>query len=208
MSIAKAYGYRNWRTIYDHPQNSEFRRKRPNPDVLRPGDQIYIPDRTPRTESCASDKQHTFQVGLHHPNLQIRLEDSSGDPASNVPYRLVLWSGRIIEGQTDSGGVLRESISVDERGGQLTVPQIGMDTALKIGHLDPIIEPDGREAIISGAQARLNNLGYDCGDVDGVCGTRTKAALKRFQADSLSRPDPDGEPDDETLSQLEQHHVS
>ncbi|HCA70679.1 MAG TPA: YHYH domain-containing protein [Lachnospiraceae bacterium] len=33
-------------------------------------------------------------------------------------------------------------------------------------------------------QKELNKLGYDCGEVDGKCGKKTKAALKKFQKDN------------------------
>ena len=40
--IAKQHGVADWRTIYYAPENAEFRRKRPNPDRIFPGDQIVI----------------------------------------------------------------------------------------------------------------------------------------------------------------------
>jgi N-acetylmuramoyl-L-alanine amidase len=45
---------------------------------------------------------------------------------------------------------------------------------LKLGHLDDIAEP-------TGIQARLNNLGFDCGTVDGIIGPRTESAIRHFQ---------------------------
>ena len=46
---------------------------------------------------------------------------------------------------------------------------------LGMGHLDPIED-------LSGVQARLENLGFHCGDEEGELGPRTQAALKRFRA--------------------------
>ena len=42
--IARRFGLRGWRAIYDHPWNAAFRRRRPNPDLIHPGDILYIPD--------------------------------------------------------------------------------------------------------------------------------------------------------------------
>ncbi len=42
--IARRYGIPHWQTIYDHPNNLGFRRKRPNPNTILPGDQLFVPD--------------------------------------------------------------------------------------------------------------------------------------------------------------------
>lgn len=42
--IAEKYGFiSNWRAIYFHPSNAAFRKKRPNPMLVYPGDVINIP---------------------------------------------------------------------------------------------------------------------------------------------------------------------
>jgi hypothetical protein len=44
--IARAHGISgasSWRVIYFHPKNSEFRRRRTDPNHIRPGDVIYVP---------------------------------------------------------------------------------------------------------------------------------------------------------------------
>ncbi len=45
VAIAKRFGFASWREIYDHPDNEPFRRKRPNPDRIFPGDVLLIPGR-------------------------------------------------------------------------------------------------------------------------------------------------------------------
>ena len=41
-SLTQLYGFSDYRQIYYHPNNSELRRKRPNPNVLYPGDEVFI----------------------------------------------------------------------------------------------------------------------------------------------------------------------
>jgi len=61
--IARKYGIPKWRTIYDHPKNAGFRQKRPNPNLIYPGDAIWIPDpQQDKKESCATDQRHTFKL--------------------------------------------------------------------------------------------------------------------------------------------------
>jgi hypothetical protein len=42
--IAHKYGFSDWRAVYNHPQNADFRRKRPNPQHVMPGDTVFIPE--------------------------------------------------------------------------------------------------------------------------------------------------------------------
>src|SRR4249920_494288 len=46
-SIAHDFGFGDWHVIYDHPQNASFKTKRPNPNLIYPGDELFIPDLTP-----------------------------------------------------------------------------------------------------------------------------------------------------------------
>jgi LysM domain len=41
--IAKRYGLRSWQEIYNDAENAEFRRKRPNPNLIFPGDVVIVP---------------------------------------------------------------------------------------------------------------------------------------------------------------------
>ncbi len=41
--IAKAASVVDWRIIYNHPENSSFRKNNPNPDMIKPGSMLWIP---------------------------------------------------------------------------------------------------------------------------------------------------------------------
>ena len=70
-----------------------------------------------------------------------------------------------------------------------------MEWTLKLGHMDPVSENTGVQAI-------LNNLGYDAGaENDGTIDEQFKAALMAFQSDNDLEPT--GEIDDDTRSLLE-----
>jgi hypothetical protein len=45
--IALDHGFKDWREVYDHPDNAEFRRKRPDPNKIFPGDVLMIPTAGP-----------------------------------------------------------------------------------------------------------------------------------------------------------------
>src|SRR5947207_1978429 len=60
--IAKKYGYRNWVVIYEAPENSEFRRKRPDPNLIYPGDKIVIPNKEPKDEKGTTGQKNKFEL--------------------------------------------------------------------------------------------------------------------------------------------------
>ena len=45
QKIAEEHGFESWRDLYYHEDNADFRRRRPNPDRIYPGDIVMIPDR-------------------------------------------------------------------------------------------------------------------------------------------------------------------
>jgi Ca-activated chloride channel family protein len=50
-SIARQHGIGDWRRIYDHPENKEFRDKRPDPNRIYPGDVVWIPGAEEQSQS-------------------------------------------------------------------------------------------------------------------------------------------------------------
>ncbi len=178
-SIAKRYGFSNWRVIYDHPENADFRKKRPNPNVIAPGDKIHIPDKAQKGEMGGTEQRHTFRRKSAKTLLRIVLQDDEGQPFVDKDYKLEV-DGQVYEGTTDGDGLIEQEIPADAEQGELTVwldeEASGTECTwlLKIGHLDPV-------ETMAGIQARLNNLGFDCGEVDGKNGPKTKAAVSAFQ---------------------------
>jgi hypothetical protein len=205
-AIAKQHGFFDYRTIYNHPQNRPFKQKRPNPHVLYPGDQIYIPDKKDKKENCATGQVHLFRMATLLADLKIVLRDSDGKPMPHVAYKLDV-EGDVFEGVTNDKGMLKHEIRVGAQTGTLELPKGNRHWDLRIGHLDPVHDEDTGDPIVSGAQARLNNLGYYCGDVDGIVGPKTTAAVKRFQAEVLGRQEPDGKLDKDTRDALRREHL-
>ncbi|ADO76115.1 LysM peptidoglycan-binding domain-containing protein [Stigmatella aurantiaca] len=46
-TIASKYGIRRWEHIYQYPLNKAFRERTPNASLIRPGDVVIIPDKSP-----------------------------------------------------------------------------------------------------------------------------------------------------------------
>ena len=205
-TIAKHYGFGDYRTIYDHPLNAGFKKKRPNPNIIYPEDVIHIPDKNRREESCATGRQHRFRLLDSGAELKIVVKDAHGNPIVNSKYKLTVGDLKF-SGTSGGQGLIRHTIPVGIHTGSLFVEAANATWKLNIGHLDPVHDGEADAAIVTGVQARLNNLGYFCGRVDGIPGPKTQAALKRFQLREMKRTDPDGEPDFDTREALASAHA-
>jgi hypothetical protein len=58
--IAKRYGLASWQDIYEHEKNAGFRKKRPDPDKIEPGDKIWVPEPPSGKLSAAVLKKTRF----------------------------------------------------------------------------------------------------------------------------------------------------
>ena len=204
--IARRYGFANWKTIWEHPENAALRKNHPNPNVIHAGDRIFIPDKRPKEEVCGTGETHHFRMQL--PGrilLRLVVRDHDQLPLADQPYKLTVGE-QVFAQKTSPDGVIEHWVPVGETTGSLTLEQFGLSWPVQIGNLDPLRHEENGESIATGVQGRLNNLGFPCGPVDGVIGPRTSAALKRFQRRILGRDDANGELDGDTLDALMKHH--
>jgi N-acetylmuramoyl-L-alanine amidase len=196
-SIAARHGFADYRTIYNHPSNADFKAARPNPNVLYPGDVLVIPDKQSKAVSVATGLSHRFQVKRAKARFRVRFQFGV-----SCKYEVDI-EGRRSTGTLDDGAILDVPIAPEASTGKLLIwPSSAVGDApleydLILGALDPI-------DTTSGVQARLKNLGFECGTVDGVVGSKTKRAVRAFQ--QASRLDVTGEIDDATRQALTTRH--
>src|SRR4051812_29357264 len=89
-TIAHKLGFKSYKTIYNHPQNGDFRELRPNPNLIHPGDKLYIPDKEGKSEECASGKTHRFVITRDVRRIEIKVLDIDNQPLVETPYKLFL----------------------------------------------------------------------------------------------------------------------
>lgn len=193
-SIAYAYGFESYDLIYGHGDNAEFRKKRPDPAVILPGDEIAIPELAPRTFTVAIGSRQRFVVKRPAVQLRLYVRDRDGTALADQAY-VFRFDGGERKGRTSADGVLEQTVpaSIEEAAAEFS--DLGLTLRLRCGTVDPV-------DTVTGIQLRLNNLGFDAGAVDGVPGSRTREAIRRFQqANQLADS---GEPDDQTCRKLAQ----
>jgi N-acetylmuramoyl-L-alanine amidase len=200
-SIARKYGFPDWQALYNHPDNSALKEKRPNPDLIYPKDEIAIPERNLAKFKAKLNEKQTFKSKAKRNVIKLKIGAIGG----------VLWANRKVELKVDEDII--ESTTDDDGIAVFRLPKRHSHTAIlniytlketskpsysvevKLGHLDPITE-------LTGQQARLSALGFDCGlltpktnkryekalveyqqamglIVDGICGPETQKSLEK-----------------------------
>ena len=149
MRIAEQYGFSDYRVIWDAPENAELRNQRQSPDVLYPGDVLYIPDRETKQEECVTEQRHVLRVRGRTCKLRLVCKDVDDQPIANTNCTLRV-EGTTCELTTDANGMIEQEIPNTAERGTLKINEV--EVPLFIGHLDPENTPTGE-------QARLNNLG-------------------------------------------------
>ncbi|MCA9656317.1 MAG: peptidoglycan-binding protein [Myxococcales bacterium] len=198
--IAARLGSIGWAKIYEHPDNAEPRERRPNPNVLCPGDVITIPDPERKEVSVGVDAAHRFRVTRPRHAVALQVTDEAGQALDGWLYTLTAGS-QTFEGTVD--GLIEHQVPLEvdhlrlevRRSDDPTARRIAWD--LKVGHLDPV-------DTLTGVQARLNNLGFCCGAVDDDAGPRTEASIRAFQASQGLEVD--GQLGPALLAKLEELH--
>jgi LysM repeat protein len=203
-SIAAAHGFADWRTLYDNDSNADFRKLRPDPNVINPGDVLKIPDVDPVAHQVQTGKAYTFVVKRPRTVLRLALEVNE---ATN--YELTCGD-QTFSGSVSDASPFEHPIPVGATEAQLSIwpasaaspagkdaPGARTTWSLQVGHLNPIEEP-------SGVLGRLMNLGYYDGDLNQADEAARTGAVRRFQL--ASKLDATGQLDDSTRSALLKRH--
>ena len=180
-SIAAQYGFDGWKAIYDHADNAPLRDRRPNPDLLHPGDTVVIPDRAHKRVERPTNSRHVLKVRRPQVALRVFLHGEDGEPLASTRY-LIRGEGIERAGHTDANGLVDQSVPAYLSSVELRVwledddsDQPDLEYTLMMGHLDPI-------ETFTGVRERLCNLGYRCDDAeDGSDAMRD--AVRRFRQD-------------------------
>jgi N-acetylmuramoyl-L-alanine amidase len=198
-ALADQFGFRDYATIWNHPNNAELKKKR-KAHVLYPGDTLYIPDKIVKIEQGVTTALHSFRLIGGPLKLRLVLQDFDNQPMPNLDCELEV-EGAVLKLKTNSKGLIEAPIPKTARNGSLRVPDLELEVPVKIGYLDPTEED-------SGWLARLVNLGYSSGSGgdsdDDSDDDQLRYAIEEFQCDHGLEVN--GELDGPTRAALEKFH--
>lgn len=172
-SIAAAAGHRSWKTVWNHARNAGLRSSR-DPNLLVPGDTIWIPPVDVRSEPTPTTRSHKLVVSGPKNKLVIRFTRITRYVKSFGPINYSLAVGSSAQGGTLSADGDTIEANLPQYATEATLTINGASVTLRIGTLTPLARMDGM-------QARLTNLGWDVGDIDNHDGPRTQRGVKGFQ---------------------------
>lgn len=233
-SISKSHGF-FWETIWNHPENSELKNLRQDPNILLPGDRVYVPDKDPGEENGATEARHRFRLKGVPAKLRLRVMREP-KPEGSVPSTPGAGAGEE-KNPSSEDPLIEESAEEDE-------PLANAPYMLKIdglvveegttdgdGRVEIPLAPDAREGElilnpgtdeeriiplglghldpigeVIGVKQRLCNLGFECGELDGEHSEELEVAVRAFQEKhGLGIT---GEVDQETRDAIKEQHGS
>ncbi|MCA9619430.1 MAG: peptidoglycan-binding protein [Myxococcales bacterium] len=196
--------------VWNHDANRELRERRRNPQVLAPGDVIYLPEARQSRLRLTAKSQNRYQADM--PTVRVdQVLTFGARPLADERYEVHGLGGEPLLRRTDREGRARFEAPAHLRHVHLYLPDQNVAALVQIGHLDPETEDQG-------LRDRLAHLGYLlprgllppslAGDVADPA-TRAREiedALRRFQRDR-ELPE-NGAPDEATLAALLDAHGS
>jgi hypothetical protein len=177
--IAEKYGFRNFETIWNHPDNAKLKAQRQSPNVLLPGDKLKIPDKADKKAPVPTTQKNKFQLASRPLFLHLALKDFDNQPLANTKCELKL-GGASTPLTTDANGHIKVPITPSAKEATLVFkdPLVPFDLTvpIKIGYLDPV-------DALSGQKARLSNLGYITRPLEKVDDDVFTRSVQEFQCD-------------------------
>jgi hypothetical protein len=169
--IAQAYGFEDYTTVWNHANNVDLQKQRPDPHVLQPGDEVYVPEAKAQPAPKPTGAPHTFTIKRTALKIRIRLLNLAAKPMTSAAVSV---DGTSVT--TDGDGLAEATVDKTERDVTFEAPDAIFKLA--IGALNPA--DDSSDA---GYKARLFNLGFLWDPAVDDTADEMRIALQNFQAE-------------------------
>lgn len=197
--IVWSAGLEDFKAVWGSGDNAQLRQRRPDPNILMPGDTLVLPDAKPTVHELATGARHRVVVHVPRKELRLRVLAHKDTPLANAPYRLVLDDQpEPREGTTDGDGLLKEKVRIDVTGAVLEIDERRF--RLRLNYINPF--PSDEKDSASGVSSRLAALGYESGAATKASSPALMAAVALYQSDAGIEAT--GKLDAATQQQLEQ----
>ena len=137
--------------VWKHPKNAALATIR-SPNVLNPGDVLYVPDVTPTPLPLKRGQSNTYVSEVPEVELVFTLRLVDGTVLRNEPY-VVEGLAAEYSSKSKDDGVVSFSVPIEVTQVHLLLFDRTLRIPILVGHLDPV-------ETLSGQRARLENLGF------------------------------------------------
>jgi hypothetical protein len=163
--------------VWAHPDNAALRERRRSPEVLAPGDVVFLPAPAERRHRVELGGANRFKAPMPRIPIKVRLVER-GEALSREPCLVEGLGPEEVALFADAEGVVSFDIPPHLEHVTLVLPARDRRVHVRVGHLDPLETP-------SGLAQRLENLGFLSPGWQGLPEdareTRVRSALRRFQ---------------------------
>jgi hypothetical protein len=165
--------------VWNHERNTELRDLGRSPNILAPGDILYLPVKPKEGLSFTSGTSNRYRATVHKVKVSIVFKDDSRVLADE-PYEVFgLGSegsdGQTAERKTDGDGRIELELPVTTREISIVFPRQNVSYEVRVGDMDP-------ENELSGIKKRLANLGFLVREIDSEAGDdQLSGAILAFQ---------------------------
>ncbi|MCH9687570.1 MAG: peptidoglycan-binding protein [Deltaproteobacteria bacterium] len=185
--------------IWSAPENAALRESRPDPGILREGDEVFVPQGRPPCRVVNTGAAHRFMRVVPTTELRLRFEQGSS-PRARAGLVYAIDGAQQHTSELDAEGTLRIQVPRDARE---VVVRLYPDTEIEETYTMAIRDLDPADEV-RGARQRLVNLGFGGGDPGDDLDDEAQSALRRFQFHAGCRAS--GSLDAETLDALRRMH--
>jgi hypothetical protein len=144
--------------VWNDPKNAELKEIRSDPDTLKSGDIVFIPDAPKKKNPFTKESSNSYVAKV--PKLPVSLTlDHNGEAIADEKY-VVRGLDEELEGTTDANGTVEFEVDVHVKEVVVELVDKKKKYRMLLGNLDPIDEP-------SGARQRLMQLGIYSATLEG-----------------------------------------
>ena len=162
--------------LWNLAENSDLKSLRKDPDVLLPGDIVYVPEPRQRNSGAPTEQKARFRRKNVPAKFLVAFE-MDGEPRSDENVKVEVDDIEAGEFTTDGKGSIE--VPIKPNASKLIVTFTTNESnpevhEFDLGGIDPLDS-------IRGQKARLANLGLFIGEVDESADDELKDSLSRFQ---------------------------
>ncbi len=179
-SIARAHGFRRWETVWDFPGNAALKGLRGTAHILLPKDEVSIPSKLERRAEVPGGTAE-YVVRCACEVLRVRFAGVKPSQRNEVTFKATPDVGDPVNGPLPKSGKLELDLPPGTTTVHVELFRQGRNDGKAFAAYDFAVGALDPSETTSGIKARLQNLGFYSGPLDGNLDDDTRTAIAHFR---------------------------